>query len=358
MSHRRESSRVIQMGRFGFPSGLRAAAMILLAGWLTAGALATKLLGQTPLVSIVQSVQPMMVKIYGAGGLRGLESYQSGFVISADGYVLTAWSYVLDTDDVIVTLHDGRKFTGTLTAADPQLEIALLKIDARDLAYFNLDSAVTLQVAERVLAFSNLYGVATGNEPTSVLHGCVTAVSPLNARRGTHPFPYRGSVYVLDAMTNNAGAAGGALTDRQGRLAGLLGKELRDAASNAWLNYALPIDALRSSVEKMKSGESIARIDPDDLQMVDDPWTLEMLGLRLVPDLLTRTPPYIDRIVADSAAESQGLRPDDLVLYVNQHLVRSVKEVRRELSTLSREQSITVVCQRDAELVTVIFNPQ
>ncbi len=50
---------------------------------------------------------------------------------------------------------------------------------------------------------------------------------------------YDGPIYVLDAMTNNAGAAGGALTDDQGRLVGVLGKELRNAQNNTWLNYAL-----------------------------------------------------------------------------------------------------------------------
>ena len=54
--------------------------------------------------STVGSVQPKMVKLYGAGGLRGLEAYQSGLLISADGHILTVWSYVLDTDEVTVVL--------------------------------------------------------------------------------------------------------------------------------------------------------------------------------------------------------------------------------------------------------------
>ena len=75
-----------------------------------------------------------------------------------------------------------------------------------------------------MLAFSNLYGVATGNEPASVLKGYVSAVTDLAARRGIFQTPYQGPVYVLDALTNNPGAAGGVLTDRRGQLAGILGK--------------------------------------------------------------------------------------------------------------------------------------
>ena len=54
---------------------------------------------------VIAAAQPKMVKIYGAGGIRGLEAYQSGFLISAEGHVLTVWSYVLDTDYITATLE-------------------------------------------------------------------------------------------------------------------------------------------------------------------------------------------------------------------------------------------------------------
>ena len=60
-----------------------------------------------------------------------------------------------------------------------------------------------------MLALSNLFGVATGNEPASVQHGTVSVVTRLDARRGMFETPYHGPVYVLDLVTNNPGAAGG-----------------------------------------------------------------------------------------------------------------------------------------------------
>ena len=77
------------------------------------------------------TVQSKMVKIYGAGGLKGLEAYQSGFLISGDGHILTVWSYVLDTDYITIVLDDGRKFEGKIIGADPRLEMAILKIDRK-----------------------------------------------------------------------------------------------------------------------------------------------------------------------------------------------------------------------------------
>jgi len=131
---------------------------------------------------VIASVQPKIVKIYGAGGFRGLEHYQSGFLISPEGHVLTAWSYVLDTDFVTVTLNDGSKYTAEFVGADPRLEIAVLKIDASTTDCFRLADAVELEPGARVLAFSNLYGVATGDEPASVLKGYVSAKTDLSAR--------------------------------------------------------------------------------------------------------------------------------------------------------------------------------
>ena len=198
-------------------------------------------LSAASLADVVAGVQPKVVKIYGAGGPSGLEPYQSGFLITEGGHVLTAWSYVLDADEIDVTLDDGRKFSAKLVGADVRTEIAVLKIDAGGLAHFKLDDAATIEVGGRVLALSNLYGVATGSESASVQHGVVAARTTLAARRGVYNSPYQGAVYVLDAMTNNPGAAGGALVNLRGELVGVLGKELRHARTGNWLNYALPI---------------------------------------------------------------------------------------------------------------------
>ena len=206
---------------------------------------------------MARDVQPKMVKIYGAGGLRGLEAYQSGMLISAEGHVLTAWSYVLDSDDVAVVLDDGRRFTAKLVGADPLTEVAVLKIDpgAEQLPHFDLHKARAVEVGTRVLAFSNLFGIATGDEPVSMLQGYVSAVAPLEARRGGFSTNYRGDVYIVDAATNNPGASGGALVDGQGRLVGMLGKELRSELTGTWLNYALPVAAFAATVESIRAGD-------------------------------------------------------------------------------------------------------
>src|SRR5687767_15119997 len=257
---------------------------------------------QSSFSEIIAQTQPKIVKIFGAGGLRGLEAYQSGFLISSDGHILTVWSYVLDSDSVTVYLDDGRKLTAEVVGMDPRTEIAVLKIDAQNLPHFNLDEAVTLSAGARVLAFSNLYGVAIGNEPASVLHGIVSAKTDLAARRGAFETNYRGQAYVLDAMTNNPGAAGGALTDTKGRLAGLLGKELRSSTSNIWLNYAVPIGELQPIVDQIIAGKFRPAARDEGQKKPKQAHTLSTLGLNLVPDFLPRTPPFVESVKPGSTA--------------------------------------------------------
>lgn len=307
---------------------------------------------------VVAGVQPKMVKVYGAGGRRGLEAYQSGFVISAEGHILTVWSYVLDSEVVTVVLDDGRRFEAQLLGADPRTEIAVLKIPATELEFFDLDQAIELEPGARVLAFSNLFNVATGDEPASVLHGIVSATAPLQARRGAFDTTYDGRVYVLDAMTNNPGAGGGALTDRRGQLAALLGKELRNRLDNTWLNYALPIDSLRESVKQIQAGAFQPAAAKPAQRLPADPVTLALLGIQLVPDVLAKTPPFIERIVPGSPAAEAGLQRDDVILLVNDQIVGSAKELKQALRAIDRIDEVRFSIQRGRELREVtLFAP-
>jgi S1-C subfamily serine protease len=318
---------------------------------------ARRCVGADSLATVIESVQPKMVKLYGAGGVRGLEPYQSGFVISESGHILTAWSYVLDTDYVTATLDDGRKFEAKLVSFDPRLEVAVLKIDATELPHFDLAAAVPAIPGSRVLALSNLFGVATGDEAASVQHGVIAVRTRLDARRGTFETPYHGDVYVLDAMTNNPGAAGGALVNQHGELLGLLGKELRSAQNNIWLNYALPIDQLRESVEAILAGKSPRVQDDVEESKPDHPAELASLGIVLVPDVLERTPPYVEGVRPNSPAAAAGIKPDDLVVYLGEHLIPSCKSLVEEVGRLEREAELRFVLMRGQELMEVVVTP-
>jgi S1-C subfamily serine protease len=326
----------------------RARAVALAVSCLVAGAADARASdGAASFAAVARQVQPKVVKLYGAGGFRGLESYQSGLLVSSTGHVLTAWSYVLDGDEVTVVLDDGRRFMARHVAADPLTEIAVLKFDPGEdkLQHFDLTHAVAAEPGTRVLAFSNLFGIATGDESVSVLHGVVSALAPLEARRGAFAANFRGEVYVLDAAANNPGAAGGALTDSQGRLLGMLGKELRSSLTGTWLNYALPVAAIAPTVEEIMAGRFTAP-ELTELDRPENPLSLAALGIVLVPDVVTRTPPYIDRVLPGSAAAGAGLRPDDLVVMVGTQVAASCRDAARLIERLERDAAVRLAVLR------------
>ncbi|MCH2114763.1 MAG: S1C family serine protease [Pirellulales bacterium] len=329
--------------------------LVCLAGQMVPGQVAAG-----PWQSTIREAQSKVVKIYGAGGLRRMEAYQTGILVSPQGHVLTAWSYVLDTADLLVVLDDGRKWLAELVGHDPTLELALIKLplEGAEVSYFDLEKAATRQAYEgqRVLALSNLYGIATGDEPVSVLHGVVTALAPLDARGGVSQANYRGQVYVVDASANNPGAAGGALVDYQGGLLGVLGKELRSRVTGTWLNYALPVASVHGPVRDLIAGRKPREVVPSSLPA--QPTTPENLGLILVPNVLQRTPPYVDSVRMNSAAELVGLRANDLVVFVAAVPVSSCQAVIDELRLHDRREELAISVLRDGMLLEYSLLPR
>ena len=306
----------------------------------------------------IASVSPKVVKIFGAGGGQKLHSYGSGFLVSSTGYIVTVWSHILDGEIVAVVLHDGRRFEGKIVGAEPPLDMAVLKIEAEGLPYFDLEQSVSVGPGTRVLAFSNVFKVATGDEQVTVMHGVIAAKTSLAARRGIFESPYNGLIYVVDAITNNSGAAGGVLTTWDGRLLGMLGKELRNSQTNTWLNYVMPISELKTTVEEIVSGRfSRTKKDEED----ESPEKLSRrrryealdFGIVTVPDVLTRTPAYIARILPGSEAEKVGLLPNDLILFVGEDLIQSCRMFTGELDRLEANDPLKLIVRRGDVLVSV-----
>lgn len=303
-----------------------------------------------------RAAQTKVVKIYGAGGGSGLESYQSGFVVSPDGHIATAWSYVLDVAP-IVQLDDGSRFEAEVLEFEPRLELAILKIDAADLPFFKIETG-SIQYGDRVLAVSNLFNIATGNEPASVMQGRVAAIAPLDARRGTFETPYRGNVLILDLVANNPGAAGGAVVDADGNLVGMLGKELRDAATGVWINYAIPSSVLRSAIADMIAGRRRPPpVETTPILARAKSHSPQKIGLVMIPDILELTPSYIDDIVSNSPAEQAGLQSDDLILMVGGHRIDGQRTLVDRLRRIDFRDDVPMTIQRGSDILSMKVQP-
>ncbi len=306
----------------------------------------------------IAAVQPKVVKIFGAGGIKSLAAHGTGFFVSKEGHIATIWSHVLDADLVTVVLSDGRRFTARVLGAEPQLALAVLKLnnaEGLEFPFFQADEAVSAGTGTRVLGFSNMFNVAAGDEPVSVVHGVIAAKTTIEARRGVFDSPYSGPVFVVDGVTNNSGAAGGVLTTRDGFLLGMIGLELRNAKSNTWMNYAIPVKELASSIEQIISGKFERKKDPNEEEPSLKPRRYRPVdfGFLLVPDVVDRTPAFIDSILPDTAAAKIGLKPDDLVLFVNDELIQSCRALQDAIGRLESGDQLRLVVRRGNELVNV-----
>lgn len=308
------------------------------------------------LETAVRQSRPGVVKIYGAGGYQSLEAYQSGFFISEDGLILTAWSYVLDPEAIRIVDHHGKRTQATLLGYDPETEIAILETKLRPAHWFPLKQATRSSVGTRVLAISNLFNVAIGNEPVSVQTGIISAVGSLDAAQRALKVSYHGPVYFLDAVTNNPGSSGGALLDQHGALLGMLGKELQNAEGGFWINYAIPLDVLAERVQRIQDRQDgIAETDSSDqpLESAD----LQAVGVTLIPRLTLNTPAYIEWVEQESPGWTSGLRPDDLILKVQGNLTTTRDQVVAAIKKIDRFAPLQFTIRRDQELLILTITP-
>ena len=297
-----------------------------------------------------------VVKLFGAG-IGNLDSYGSGTLISSEGHVITVWNHLINTGYLTAVTADGQRFSLKVIGTSADHDLAVLQLvtrEERSFPFVDLSQMVRPASGTEVRAYSNMFHVATGNEPVSVVHGIVAADAKLSAGFGRWNFPLDSHVLILDAITNNSGAAGGLVTDLQGRPAGLLGRELRHHQSGTWVNYAVPFETLKPVVDTILSGGTIDRSSDDtttpplsDLQLTS------VWGMTLLPEILRETPAYLDRVIPNSLAEQAGLQRGDLVVLVNEEVIQTGYQLRQELAKIRSGLRVVLTVNRKGALHTV-----
>ena len=314
---------------------------------------------------VAEEVNKKVVKIFGAGGIRGLHSYGTGVLVSADGYIFTINSHILDTRDLRVHLYDGTRHHAKVVAREPELDIALCKIEKKVEIehYFDVKKAAALPELEPgtgILGFSNQFQIATRDEPVSVQRGVIQAYAKMAGRIGVFETAYHGNVYFVDAITNNPGAGGGVITTRKGELVGLIGRELRNELTNTWMNYCVPFNATAETPGK--DGKKV-RTSILDLWEKKDKYnpipkrdvvkTQTYHGILFVPNVVERTPPYVEEVVPGSPADKVELKPDDLIVYVDGRPVPDINTLNSILATYGPGTPMKLEVQRGDKLVSV-----
>jgi serine protease Do len=350
-----------------FPRSVRQITSILVIG---ASLVCTSALhAQQPFTEVSGQVNRKMVKLFGAGGFKGLPSYGTGILVSPKGHILTVNNHLLSTADIKVHLYDGRFFLARVVSREPELDLALLKIDddtVGPMSYFDIAEAAKRPLAhpgDWVLAFSNQFQIATRDEPMTVQRGVIAALTDLRARRGSFDPPFNGEAYFIDTIACNPGAAGGIITNRKGELLGILGRELKNTLSDTWINYAMPVQTeveIQRDDKKAKVNvatfvdESIAgKYVVSTVRSRDRQGMGGYHGIILVPNAVQVTPAYVEEVIPGSPAAEAGLRADDLIVYADGELVPSIKAFRDIIRQTRPGTTIRLEVQRGTRLTTI-----
>lgn len=186
---------------------------------------------------------PWMQQVFGGvpvGSVKRKEqSLGSGVIVSADGYVLTNNHVIANADDIQVLLYDGRVAKATLVGADPETDLAVLKIDAGNLPVAHILPHTTLRPGDVVLAIGNPFGL---NQ--TVTMGIVSAIGRQLSSSSPEDF-------IQTDAAINLGNSGGALIDAHGNLVGINTLLIGKAANAEGIGFAIPVDSAKKVLDQI-----------------------------------------------------------------------------------------------------------
>lgn len=253
----------------------------------------------------------------------------SGFIISSDGVLLTNAHVVRDAKEVVVKLSDRREYTAKVLGSDTSTDVAVLRIDAKQLPVVRLGDAETIQVGDPVLAIGSPFGFEQ-----SVTHGIVSAKGRSLPGETSVPF------IQTDAAVN-PGNSGGPLFDRSGAVVGINAQIYSQSGGYQGLSFAIPINvALKVKDQIVATGRaSHARLGvvAQDLNQA----LADSFGM-VRPDgaLLAQVAP-------GSAAAAAGLRPGDVITAFNGEPVVRSGDLSSRVSMAAPNETVRLTVWRD-----------
>jgi len=305
---------------------------------------------QTQVEKVIAAVQPSLVKIHGASGIRGITSYATGIIVSKQGHILTLDQILVQQDRTRVVLYDGSVHHARLLPGEPKLGVRLLAIDPSlvDGELHPLwppdEEQARFRNGQFVISVGNSFRLAEFSEKLSATFGVVVGRANTALRYRLQDVAYDGDLILTDAC-NNPGHYGGALFTLDGRWIGLNARLLDSKETNTMLSVAIPVRDLLPYLEDLIHGKPQVAT-----AVAKEPgWT----GIVLFDKAGRISPPaYVDRVVRGSPAAALGLLPDDLIVRIDDFSVRSCVEFREVLAKYGAGASVQLTWKRGTAIRT------
>lgn len=263
----------------------------------------------------------------------------SGVIISPDGYIVTNNHVVEDAVDVHVILDDNRNFTAKVIGRDPNTDIALVKIDAKDLPYLSWGNSDALKLGEWVLAVGNPF-----NLTSTVTAGIVSAKSrSIGIMSGQMPLE---SFIQTDAAVN-PGNSGGALVDSRGELVGINTAIASQTGSYSGYSFAIPATIAHKVVDDIKKyGEVQRAVLGVMMQSVND-------SIAKANKLDKIEGAFIRGLTEDGAARRSGIKEGDIIVSIEGNSVKTGSQLQEQIGRYNPGSEVVVGYMRNGELKEV-----
>ena len=175
----------------------------------------------------------------------------------------------------------------------------------------------------------------------------------MTAKLNSRDIAYRGDLVLIDAITSNPGAGGGAVVTSDGQLVGMIGKIINSSETNTRLNYAVPNEALYRFVNDLPEPGA-----EQNEQEKANPKSVADWGIRIFRLGGKRDPAYVDRVIAGSPAAKAGVKPDDLVVSIAGEKIGNVRQFDQVTKQPSDAPDRIMVVKRGRELLRLTISTQ
>ncbi|MBR0180311.1 MAG: Do family serine endopeptidase [Prevotella sp.] len=258
----------------------------------------------------------------------------SGVIISADGYIVTNNHVVDGADELMVTLNDNKEYSARIIGADATTDLALIKIDAKNLPAIQIANSDDVKVGEWVLAVGNPLGLNN-----TVTAGIVSAKAR-SMGQGVS------SMIQTDAAINQ-GNSGGALVNTNGALIGINAMIYSQTGSNIGYGFAIPTTIMNKVVDDLKKYGNVQRamigIQGSDVNAYVD---MEKEKGNEV-DLGTMEGIYVAKVVEDGAAADAGMKDGDVITHIDGQKVSKFGELQNIIAQKRPGDKITITYLRN-----------
>lgn len=298
----------------------------------------------TPVVQVAKNVGPAVVGITNKAIARDffnrpveMEGVGSGVIFRADGYIVTNYHVIEGAKEIIVSLSDGSTINGTLVGSDEMTDIAVVKVDAKDLPTAQFGNSDEIMVGEPVVAIGNPMGLEFQGSVTVGVISALNRTLELNDRRF--------SLLQTDAAIS-PGNSGGALVNFDSEVIGINSAKLAKTEVEG-IAFAIPSNIVQNVINEIMEKGYVAR--PYLGVVLFDKQTAARYGYQLNIDKGV----YVYQISLDSPAGRAGFQRGDIILKIDDKEYNSASDIRNEIASRKIGDKIKITFDRDGKEETV-----